>query len=39
MATVARMTRGSMLDVLQQEYVQAARAKGLTEVSCCCTTR
>ena len=31
MATVARMTRGSMLDVLHQEYVQSARAKGLKE--------
>jgi peptide/nickel transport system permease protein len=32
MATVARMTRGSLLDVLNQDYVQAARAKGLSEV-------
>lgn len=32
MATVARMTRGSLLDVLNQDYVQAARAKGLGEV-------
>lgn len=31
MATVARMTRGSLLDVLNQDYVQAARAKGLSE--------
>ncbi|MBI4279305.1 MAG: ABC transporter permease [Armatimonadetes bacterium] len=31
MAVVARMTRASMLDVLNQEYVQAARAKGLRE--------
>ena len=31
MATVARMTRGSLLDVLNQDYVQAARAKGLGE--------
>ncbi len=29
MASVARMTRGSMLDVLGQEYMQTARAKGL----------
>ena len=29
MATVARMTRASMLDVLGQEYIQTARAKGL----------
>lgn len=31
MATVARMTRGSMLEVLHNEYVQTARAKGLRE--------
>lgn len=31
MATSARMTRGAMLDVLHQEYVQTARAKGLPE--------
>jgi len=31
MATGARMTRGAMLDVLHQEYVQTARAKGLPE--------
>ncbi len=29
MASVARMTRASMLDVLGQEYMQTARAKGL----------
>lgn len=33
MASVARMTRASMLDVLHQDYVQAARAKGLRERS------
>ncbi len=31
MATVARMTRSSMLDVLQQDYVRTAYAKGLRE--------
>jgi peptide/nickel transport system permease protein len=30
-AIVARMTRSSMLEVLNQEYVQTARAKGLSE--------
>lgn len=30
-ALVARMTRSSMLDVLRQDYVQTARAKGLYE--------
>jgi len=30
-ALIARMTRGSMLDVLAQEYVKTARAKGLSE--------
>lgn len=31
MATVMRYTRSSMLEVLGQEYVQTARAKGLSE--------
>ena len=30
-ATVARMTRSSMLEVIRQDYVRTARAKGLTE--------
>lgn len=30
-ATVARITRASLLEVLGQEYVRTARAKGLTE--------
>ncbi len=30
-AVFARFTRGSMLDVLNQDYVRTARAKGLTE--------
>lgn len=29
--TVARMTRASLLEVIRQDYVQAARAKGLSE--------
>lgn len=31
LAITARMTRGAMLDVLTQDYVRVARAKGLTE--------
>jgi peptide/nickel transport system permease protein len=31
MAIVARMTRGAMLEVLHQDYVRTARAKGLRE--------
>ncbi len=31
MATVARITRSSMLDVLRHDYVRTARAKGLRE--------
>jgi ABC-type dipeptide/oligopeptide/nickel transport system permease component len=31
-ASVARLTRSAMLDVLSQDYVRAARAKGLQEV-------
>ena len=30
-AVIMRMTRSCMLDVLRQEYVRTARAKGLTE--------
>jgi peptide/nickel transport system permease protein len=30
-ALISRMVRSSMLDVLQQDYVRTARAKGLTE--------
>ena len=30
-AIIARMTRSSMLEVMNQEFVQTARAKGLTE--------
>ncbi|HKM39745.1 MAG TPA: ABC transporter permease [bacterium] len=35
-ATVARMVRSSMLEVLRQDYVTLARAKGLPEVSVIC---
>lgn len=31
LAFVARLTRSSMLEVLQQDYIQLARAKGLSE--------
>ncbi len=31
MAIIARMTRSSMLDVLQEDYIRTARAKGLVE--------
>src|SRR5690606_3963187 len=31
MAIIARMTRSSLLDVLQREYVRTARAKGASE--------
>ena len=31
MATITRMTRSSMLEVICQEYIVTARAKGLTE--------
>lgn len=30
-AYIARMTRSSMLEVMQQDYIRTARAKGLTE--------
>jgi peptide/nickel transport system permease protein len=32
-ALIARITRASMLDVLQQDYIRTARAKGLGEAS------
>jgi len=31
LAFIARMTRASMLEVLRQDYIRAARARGLTE--------
>jgi peptide/nickel transport system permease protein len=33
LSVIARMTRSSMLDVLGQDYVRTARAKGLSDVS------
>ncbi|BAN95219.1 binding-protein-dependent transport systems inner membrane component [Plautia stali symbiont] len=33
MAMIARMTRSSMLDVLSQDYIRTARAKGLSSAS------
>ncbi|MDY4068243.1 MAG: ABC transporter permease subunit, partial [Bullifex sp.] len=30
-ATVARMTRSSMLEVIRQDYISTARAKGVPE--------
>lgn len=32
LAIVARMTRSSMLEVLRQDYIKTARAKGLSEI-------
>ena len=34
MALIARMTRSSMLDVLGQDYIRTARAKGLSQPCC-----
>lgn len=33
LATIARMTRSSMLEVLQEDYIRTARAKGLRELA------
>ena len=33
MATIARMTRGSMLEVVRQDYIRTARAKGVSKRS------
>lgn len=32
-AVIARMTRGSMLEVIHQDYIRTARAKGLSDAS------
>ena len=39
MALIARITRATMLDVLSQDYVRTAKAKGVgaDEASCSCT--
>ncbi|MFZ4831731.1 ABC transporter permease [Rouxiella sp. Mn2063] len=36
MAVMARMTRSSMLDVLSEDYIRTARAKGLSAVNIYC---
>lgn len=35
-AYIARLTRGGMLDILSQDYIRTARAKGLTEIVIVC---
>ena len=37
MALIARITRASMLDVLAQDYVRTARAKGARDRARCCS--
>ena len=37
-AIIARMTRSSMLDILNQDYIRTARAKGLAENVVSCNT-
>lgn len=36
MAFIARLTRSSLLDVIRQDYIRTARAKGLMEISVVC---
>ena len=39
-ALIARITRASVLEVLEEDYIRTARAKGQTETqACCCVTR
>ena len=38
-AYVARLTRGGMLEVLRQDFIRTARAKGLPERTWWCGTR
>jgi peptide/nickel transport system permease protein len=38
-ALIARITRASMLDVLAQDYVRTAEAKGSRPAPCCCGMR
>ena len=38
-ALIARITRASVLEVLEEDYIRTARAKGQTERRCCCVTR
>ena len=35
-AYIARLTRGGMLDILSQDYIRTARAKGLSEIVIVC---
>jgi dipeptide transport system permease protein len=43
LAVIARMTRSSMLEVLREDYIRTARAKGLSPRAWCsctaCATR
>ena len=39
MALIARITRASVLEVLSQDHIRTARAKGLPRGSCCSPTR
>ena len=39
MALIARITRATMLDVLNQDYVRTAKAKGVGQRRCCSCTR
>lgn len=38
-AYVARLARGSLLEVLQAPWIRTARARGSTGAACCCATR
>ena len=38
-ALIARMTRATVLEVLEEDYIRTARAKGLANQPCCCATR
>ena len=38
-ALIARMTRASVMEVLQEDYVRTARAKGQSEFKVCCAMR
>jgi peptide/nickel transport system permease protein len=38
-ALILRFTRASMLDVLGEDYIRTARAKGVSRRAWCCTTR
>jgi ABC-type dipeptide/oligopeptide/nickel transport system permease component len=40
MGIISRMVRGSMLDVMEQDYIRTARApRGRASGGCCCTMR